>query len=48
MEHNDQNGYRGPPYVATEEVFDKQEMVDFFLAEENAIRWHLPLRSFTI
>ncbi|KAA0072909.1 hypothetical protein CIW54_28095 (plasmid) [Paraburkholderia sp. T12-10] len=38
LAHEDPNWYRGPPYVATEEVFDEHEMADCHLTEEDAIR----------
>ncbi|NIF51268.1 hypothetical protein [Burkholderia sp. Ax-1724] len=38
LEHDDPNWYRGPPYVATEEVFDEREMERCHLTPEDAIR----------
>lgn len=38
LEHDDPNWYRGPPYVATEEVFDEHEMERCHLTQEHALR----------
>ncbi|CAB3730330.1 hypothetical protein [Trinickia soli] len=38
LTHDAPNWYRGPPYVATEEVFDEHEMTDCHLTEDDAIR----------
>jgi hypothetical protein len=38
LTHDDPNWYRGPPYVATEEVFDEREMADGHLTAKDAIR----------
>ncbi|MGY6258918.1 hypothetical protein ACXIVK_36345 [Paraburkholderia caledonica] len=38
IEHDDPNWYRGPPYVATEEVFDEHEIESCHLTEDEAIR----------
>ena len=36
--HEDPNWYRGPPYVATEEVFDEFEIESCHLTEDDALR----------
>ena len=38
LDHEDPNWYRGPPYVATEEVFDERELESCHLSEDDAIR----------
>lgn len=38
LTHDDPNWFRGPPYVATEDVFDEHEMADCHLTEDDAIR----------
>ncbi|RDU94548.1 hypothetical protein DWV00_33370 [Trinickia dinghuensis] len=38
LAYEDPNWYRGPPYVATEEVFDEHAMANCHLTEDDAIR----------
>lgn len=38
LDHEDPNWYQGPPYIATEEVFDERELESCHLSEDEAIR----------
>jgi hypothetical protein len=38
LDHDDPDWYRGPPYVAAEEVFDEHEMASCHLTEDDALR----------
>jgi len=38
LDHEDPNWYRGPPYVATEEVFDERELENCHLNDDDTLR----------